>query len=145
MIWATVITDASFCHKTKAAGWAAWIRIDGRKEPIKQYSSFSKKPQNSQEAEIKAAINGAFLAKKNGADAVLIQSDCMAVVDLVNRKTKKPAVIMRWRNWLADAGIADLPMFAKHVKGHTTVKDARSFVNRWCDAKANEARLGMVH
>lgn len=141
MRWATVITDASFNNKDMSSGWAAWVRVDDLDHPIKHYSSFSKlKPKTSTEAEKMAAINGVWIANKYGADAVLIQSDCMAVIHMLNGTTRKRKLISQWNCWIEAAGVSDIRMIAKHVKGHTRTKDARSHVNRWCDKMANKAR-----
>jgi ribonuclease HI len=140
MIWATVITDASFCDKTKKAGWAAWIRIDGIDAPIKRYGSFKGKVKTSTEAEKLAAANGLFIAQSMGADAFLLQTDCMAVVHLVTGFTKQQGLRDEWKRTMAKCGVLGKPLQAKHVKGHTSTKDARSYVNRWCDEMANKAR-----
>lgn len=140
MRWATVITDASYCDKTKKAGWAAWIRVDGIAHPIKKYASFKGKIGSSTIAEKKAAINGIWLAKKYGADAVLLQSDCLAVVHVIDKTTKKRNVLDEWNRWMENAGVLDVLVNSSHVKGHSTTQDARSYVNRWCDRHSNKAR-----
>lgn len=138
---ATVITDASYCDLTKKAGWAAWIRVDGIDEPIKKYGSFKSKVKSSTDAEKMASINGIYIAKMYGATKVLVQTDCMLVVHLTNGITKKQSLVDRWSYMLSSNGLADILLEARHVRGHTTVNDARSYVNRWCDSKANEGRL----
>lgn len=139
MSWATVITDASFCHKAKVAGWASWIRIDGLSCPIKRYGSFKTMPENSIEAEKMASINGMWIAKQFGADAILLQTDCLSVVHLIDGTTKQRKLKDKWTRDLASCGLLGTPIRAKHVRGHTNTDDARSFVNRWCDSKAKEA------
>ena len=140
MIWATIITDASFCDKTKKAGWACWIRIDGISEPIKRYGAFKGKVKTSTDAEKMAAANGLFIAKHHGADAFLLQSDCMLVIHLINGFTKSKGEVDGWSRMTAKSGVLGSLIKAKHVKGHTKTKDARSYVNRWCDDMANKAR-----
>jgi len=139
MIFATVITDASHCGETNAAGWAAYIRIDGQKAPVKMYAPFKKPLTTSMEAELLAAINGMCLAKFHGAEQILLQTDCLAVVSLINGQTRK----RRLRNkFFAACDLAKLDpteVRARHVKGHTRVQDARSYVNRWCDKNARAA------
>lgn len=144
MTSATVITDASFCSETRAAGWAAYIRIDGVPEPVKAYAAFREPLINSAEAELLAAVNGLWLARQHGAEHLLLQTDCLAVVHLINRK-------YRGRRWklhrvlvaaFADKGLDLVAVTARHVKGHSGVKDARSYVNRWCDRHAKAAMRG---
>ena len=138
--WATVITDASYSDRDNNAGWAAWVNIDGLAYPIKKYGSFSSDVNNSTEAEIKAALNGMWIAKKYGADAILLQTDCMAVVHLITGFTKKAKLISEWNCKIEKAGLLGIQIRSRHVKGHTKTKDARSHVNRWCDKHANKAR-----
>jgi ribonuclease HI len=145
VIWATVITDASYCHKTNRGGWAAWIRIDGRSEPIKKYGSFKRNLPNSTDAEKKAALNGMVIAKAYGADAILLQTDCLSVVHLIDGTTKKRKLIDEWTRYLASCGLLAMTIKGRHVKGHTKKTEPRFFVNRWCDEKANEGRLNYVN
>jgi ribonuclease HI len=140
MCFATVITDASFDDKTGKAGWAAWIRVDGVAEPIKKYASFKNSVKTSMDAERLAAINGIYLASRYGATRVLLQSDCLGVIHLIDGTTRKRSAISEWYCAKEKAGILGVTLFGKHVKGHTSVKDARSHVNRWCDKMANKAR-----
>jgi ribonuclease HI len=140
MIWATVITDASFDDRTGKAGWAAWIRIDGVAEPIKAYGAFKGKVKTSTDAEKMAAANGLFIAQKHGADAFLVQSDCMSVIHLIEGITKARSVKDDWSKKMMAAGVWGKIIKARHVKGHSKTKDSRSYVNRWCDEMANKAR-----
>lgn len=131
---ATVITDASFCNKSNAAGWAAWIRIDGA-VPIKAYGAFKGYIARSDIAEMKAAINGIYLARKHGATSILLQTDCLVVVHMANGQCG-PKGKSRWHRAMKAAGLTKDGITARHVKGHTTTADARSHVNRWCDENA---------
>lgn len=132
---ATVITDASFCHQTRAAGWAAWVSIDGHFAAIKMAGATKVKPLNSTFAEIYAALNGIWLAHQHGADTVLIQSDCMTVIHLVAGRCKNTEMVRLWTEAMA---LIPVKLTARHVKGHNygRVKDARTFVNDWCDKQA---------
>lgn len=124
---ATVITDASWCPNTKAGGWATWVAMN--KGRIKKAGLFKELADTPTQAELWAALNGVWFAVEAGATEVLVQTDCQGVVDQINK-----------------AQIPDLKYFqgmtiiARHVRGHTKVQDARSFVNRWCDT---EARIHM--
>lgn len=135
---ATVITDASFCPKTKAAGWAAWVRIDGRKEPIKKYGAFKQSVENSRDAEMLAAINGVFIAAREGATQVLVQTDCLAVVHMFEGVTVQQTIKDAFTRAQAKAGILGLNVSSKHVRGHTNDPASRSWVNRWCDEQAGK-------
>ena len=139
MTRATIITDASFCHKTKAAGWAAWIRIDGLPEPIKRYAEFRQPVNSAQEAEMLAAINGLWLAAQHGVTVALVQTDCLAVVHMLNGQTKNSGLRDDFTRAMAKAGVLHVNYSGRHVRGHTQTADARSYVNRWCDAQAKTA------
>ena len=80
---------------------------------------------------------GMWYAYHAGVRIMLIQTDCLAVVEVVNKSTTPGQAGMR--KILQDAIAAHMPgieIRAKHVKGHTTNEDARSWVNRWCDYHA---------
>lgn len=142
MTRATVITDASFCSDTNAAGWAAWIRVDFHAEPVRLSGPFRTNPETSGEAEIWAAVNGIFAAARHGATVVLVQSDNLGVVEGINGHSKKYA---KWWNAALKRAFSgpDAPavphLHARHVKGHSKNSDARSWVNRWCDRKSRAA------
>lgn len=130
--WATVIVDASFCPQTKLATWAAWIRMDGAPKTQK-VAAFRDTVASSTEAELRAALNGLYLAQKMGAEAVQLQSDCMAVANALDDPCR--AVLFTRR--MEAAGITGLRMVKlKHVKGHTNGDDARHWCNNWCDNAA---------
>ena len=133
---ATVITDASFCDKTKTAGWAAWIVMDGIRH--KRYGAFKNKVERSDLAELYAGWNGIFLARKLGATNVLLQTDCEAAIQMlsggVSDRQKRYMKRLRKKKFLDMSGVT-----FRHVKGHTDVDDPRSYVNRWCDEMAKTA------
>lgn len=135
---ATVITDASFCPKTKAAGWAAWVRVDGISEPIKRYGAFKEPVASARDAEMLAAINGVFIAAKVGATQVLVQTDCLSVVHMFEGVTVQKSIKDAFTRAQAKAGILGLKVSAKHVKGHSNDPASRSWVNRWCDEQAGK-------
>lgn len=139
MTRATIITDASYCDRTKAAGWAAWIRIDGASDPIKKYAEFKQPVSSSREAEMLAVINGLWLAAQHGVTVALVQTDCMAVVHMLNGETKKKSIRDEYSRARAKAGVCHIKVSGRHVRGHTQVADARSYVNRWCDSRAKTA------
>lgn len=122
-ISATVIADASWCPYTKAGGWACWISSSHFK--VQKTGLFHKLASTPTEAEKWAALNGLWFAHEAGARNILIQTDCLHVVNLINNK-----------------GLEDLDKFfgatiyAKHVKGHTHRPEPRFWVNRWCDEQA---------
>ena len=139
MISATVITDASFCHETRAAGWAAHVQVDTMSGPVRMSAAFRDTPANSAEAELLAAVNGLWLATQRGAEQFLLQTDCLAVVTIVNGRSRKGLLRFRFAAACEAVGIDPMIVTARHVRGHSGVLDARSHVNRWCDRHAKTA------
>lgn len=127
---ATVITDASFCPNSKAAGWAAWVTVNppqGQVYRVKRSGNFHRKIRNATEAEKYAAFNGIWLAYQEGCRRILAQTDCLSVVQ------------EGWRAgypYIAETHWPDAEIEWRHVKGHTRHEQARYFVNRWCDTEA---------
>jgi len=132
---ATLITDASFCPKTRAGGWAVWITFDGGVR-CKKAGRFTDKPQHSVMAECRAAMNGLAIAYARGARDILLQSDCMAVSTMLTQGKWgfKKAKTLHFPNAV---------ITYRHVKGHTKNGNARSYVNRWCDAEAGQHMRAM--
>lgn len=140
MTRATVITDASFCATTGAGGWAAWVRLDTIKGPVKQSGCFHERQTSSTFAEVYAALNGIWIARALGATEILLQSDCMTVKHLRDGRCKSPGLVKAWTEALGREDMAGIKVSVRHVKGHNyhRTKDARTFVNDWCDRKAKE-------
>lgn len=130
---ATVITDASFDHRTRTGGWAAWIRIDGVPGPVRRSGILRELAADSSEAEMRASAIGIFIAAQFGATQILVQTDCMTVVHAIKGKGSR---VKAWHEMLAVLPYENLKLQARHVKGHTANPAARSWVNRWCDENA---------
>ena len=139
MIFATVITDASHCSETFAGGWAAYIRIDNCRDAVCHHAAFKKPLRTSAEAELLAAVNGLWVAQSLGAERMLLQTDCLAVVNLVNGHARRGTLLQTLSKACKVTGLDLSLVSGRHVRGHTKVKDARSYVNRWCDRMAKEA------
>jgi ribonuclease HI len=164
MAMVTIIADASFCPTSRAAGWAAWIKADGRDSVLISGSLTKIAPVSSGEAEFFAVANALYKAVKDGfirrQDRVMIQSDCVAVLEamlwgLDCRESRHPEGCALRRpptrpGLVAGAGetalttiggIAanlDLALCVRHVRGHTP-GGGRQWVNRACDQAAREA------
>lgn len=130
---ATVICDASFCSRTKAGGWAAWIAYDGGTKG-RHSGKFRSRPSNSGTAELQAVLNGIWIAYQNGARDILVQTDCMAIVHAVKGGSVYGKIfVAAKRDHFPLAAVR-----AKHVRGHTDVADSRSWCNRWADKEAKK-------
>lgn len=135
---ATVITDASHCPDTKVGGWAAWIRYDGDRGPTCRSGPLRGKIPNASHAEVRAALNGIWLAQTIGADRILLQTDCQTVLDLITGKLKAPDLVALWAAAFERADMKGLVIEGRHVKGHGPITDARTYINDWCDKFAKQ-------
>lgn len=135
----TVIADASFCHRTRAGGWAVWINVnwpDGSHRRIKAHNRFKRRARSSAHAEQMACMNGIWAAYQAGAREILVQTDCLEVVQSQGRTNSRKS----GGEYLAAAAELwpEAALTWKHVKGHNlaNVDDRRTFVNDWCDKQA---------
>lgn len=140
----TVFTDASFCHRTKAAGWAAWAKRSDM--PTFFYSApFAMEVADSFEAEAGAIGNACFLLMKRGYiggdQHVLIKTDCLAVISAVGRFAHKNAGrIEKYMVPVKQAKEAVRCLEIRHVKAHSGKSaGARFAVNERCDEAARAA------
>lgn len=141
-IRSTVLSDASFFRSTKGtsvAGWAAWVRIDGNPTAIRGYGSIhNDETLTSTTAEMYAAINGAWLAKRAGAESALIRSDNMTVIGCIRNVNTGIEMKRIWTNALIRADLVGFPLSARHIKGHGEINDSATWANDWCDKHAKK-------
>ncbi len=134
---ATVITDASYDHRFKVGGWAAWIRCDGDSGGLRRSGPLKEKVPSSTNAEVRAALNGVWLARNTfGATHILLQSDCMTVIQLSLGQVKAVDLCALWAAAFEREDMAGVQITARHVKGHGPITNARTHVNDWCDRYA---------
>lgn len=139
----TLMTDASLCHKTGAAGFGYWCASDRGKRAggniIKgvvkdSYEAEFKGVANS----LQASINAGLIAE---GDRVLVQLDNLGVVNCINDKNNKPrhdlVEVMRFITNTAKKH--RLKIVCRHVKGHTNLTDNRYLANDHCDVRAKKA------
>lgn len=122
----TIFTDASFCHKTKSAGYACWIKF-GVNGETERFSGHDNKLRNSMEAEYHA-MKIALIYVNNFIDhqnkVITVQSDCVPALDKLRVRV----------NDYIDGDYSHISF--KHVRGHQNSFNARSAVNEWCDGEA---------
>ena len=136
-LFCTVLTDASWCPHEKVAGWACWIVCND--ERYKRFDAFFEKVDTPVEAEIKAILNGLFIARRVfNADRYHVVSDCTQAMAAL--KGEWPTD--KWKLKLLDI-IGSASVSYKHVKAHTKATDKRSWVNNWCDFNAKIAMRSM--
>lgn len=139
----TAITDASWCPKTKAGGWACWVTSSQQRQQWQGGLDYF--CTNSAEAEtcaimltIRALENWGFM---RGDHKLLVQSDCYPALDCFNNRdrdtwnpksTIQKAAVNDVR-YLLDVNTVEF----RHVKGHQdSRKGARYYVNNWVDRQA---------
>jgi ribonuclease HI len=136
---ATVITDASWCPHTNAGGWAAWINVNypgGGHQRLNRSGNFNKLVESSTWAEAYAAWNGIWLAYQMGARDILVQTDCLELVQRNGRPSSVKGASEL--NCAKEAYWPDARLRWRHVRGHTSGDDRRSWVNNWCDREARK-------
>jgi ribonuclease HI len=159
---ATIFADASYDGRNKAAGWAAWIKADGRASAMAS-GAFKALPSSSSDAELLAIANAMHSANRlgmidDGAE-ILLQSDSVHALSIVlwaipgsierpheNSATifpyKKPKLKDDARKAVevirAIVSVRELKVACRHVRGHTEGA-GRQYVNRAVDAAARKA------
>lgn len=133
----TINTDASFWHHQQKGSWAFWAVCN--KFKITKSGVFRGKVKNSSEAELKCMINAVFCVLKAdvGITKVIINTDsqiCMKAIARNNPNSSLYKCVTMFRNMTKGVAIE-----MRHVKAHSGVKDARSYVNEWCDTHAKKA------
>ena len=138
----TIINDSSHCGQTGAAGWSSWIACDRGKRRFG--GGFKRKVSNASVAETQGLINGLVAAIREGlvqkGDNVLLQTDAQSALLLLEGKrepkTEDDKISIDYFKHVA--GKFDLQFNFRHVKGHSSVQDARSHTNRRCDEEAGK-------
>lgn len=127
----TVNTDAGL--KGDIGAYAFYIRDDDRTRTGS--GKFKKTPENSTDAEIMAIINALhFLIDKydfTGVDEIVVNTDCTAAIHHLKTGSLKPnlsSIYVEIKNKIT------CKLKFKHVKGHTSGKKPRNWVNNWCDS-----------
>lgn len=141
----TVMSDASFCPTTKAAGYGYWIACDRGK--IAGSGAFRVDVPSSGVAELLAAVNAIDRACKEGlvekGDMILVQSDCLSAVKAFSfGRNRNSFCDLAWQGMLHVFNLRreiGFKLKGKHVKGHSANISSRFASNNLCDQKAYEA------
>lgn len=137
----TVIVDASYCDKSGAGGYGAWIACSRDRKP---YGGPVVGAPNSGAAETMAICNALWHGLKDkliqAGDEILVQTDCMTAIKVYEEG--------KWRHekegeafaWLQDVSRQfNIEVTFRHVKGHSNNQDQRSKAQGHCDSRAREA------
>ena len=138
----TLMTDASHCQQTGAAGFGFWCVSNRGK--LAGGKPLNGKVKDSYEAEAKGVANSLVIGFRSGiiqqGDTVIIQLDNIAVVFGVNGKLKKKRKdIKHVLNFINNFKIENnLSIECRHVKGHSKKTESRFSANKHCDRLAKE-------
>lgn len=144
MISITIITDASFCPNTKAAGYSCWIASNGGKQA---FEGPLNAPRDNNVAETMAIVNALWHGFKHGLikpkSDILIQSDSETAIGIL--KGEKIPSNQQYRDAVAYVqGLVSrysLTLRYKHVPGHTKGADSRTRAQNHCDVAAKRQML----
>lgn len=133
---AHIYTDASFCDRSRAAGFGAYIRLDE-----KEYlcSDFLFGCRKSIEAEIYAAYNGLYLAKQLGAQKCHLYMDNDILIRTMNNLLVKNKAKRRYEPYKKILRSLRLSVDYQKVDAHTKGRHkfgSHEFYNDVCDKKA---------
>lgn len=144
----TINTDASYLPLEKVGGWAFWIRSDDF--VFKKFGYFKEPLNDPLEAELFAVINALAYLSNQGirCTKIIVNTDCYPAIDFLNKKTVSRLrkikigsvpLLVYYNNLITKLlGHNSKNIEYRHVKAHTAITNARSFINDWCDARAKE-------
>lgn len=139
----TINTDASYMHHTKKGGFAYWIVLD-KDRKITNSGPIKYEINDALDAEIAAIGNAiAHLLSLDDLPSVkllVFNIDCVpAYHQIVSAGNPRP-IAKQVRSLLGKLKARVRPHKTnwKHVKAHTKEKDARSYVNNWCDIESRK-------
>jgi len=143
----TINTDASFSKQYNRGTYAFWI-VSNR-FVIQRAGILRKKCSRPEIAEFRCIINAIHvLGKQNcvGIKKIIINTDCLNVIHLINKDKSAIAryrlasfgsmLVFRFEEVIRSHKLHKIPIEIRHVRSHTGVDDARSYVNEWCDTEA---------
>lgn len=154
----TIFADASFCHRTSAAGWGAWAKGDGWDAGSTFGGELKTRCLNAGEAEIAAIANTLITLQRQELlhDEIMLQSDCLRALQLIRQAVRvkgsvRPVVSNHKRGAPIPASnlipsplekqaldvinlavVECQTLLLRHVRGHKN-GEGRQWVNRKCD------------
>lgn len=147
----TINTDASFHPSLKYGAYAFWAICNDFK--ITKSGVFRKKCINPDDAEAKCIINAltVILKAHKGISKIIINTDSLNAIAYLKNDKKH----IRKYGLIPNKGIEFSRLFCllvkktviefRHVKAHSGVDDARSYVNEWCDSESKRRMWSKVN
>jgi len=158
----TLFVDASFCHRTHAAGYGAWAKKATFAKGLIFGGRLPKGITNAGEAELGGiALALRYLLEQQhlaGLDRLMVQSDSLRSLQLIARalprarianhaeaaavtKAQVAPTVMEAKALMAIKGrVEQIDLLVRHVRGHKRGQK-RQWVNRKCDAEARRHML----
>ena len=137
----TIISDASFCPNTKAAGYGGWVVCNRGNNA--NGGPLRGAPDNNA-AETMAICNVIWEGLKanliQSGDHLIVQTDCSTAIKVYKEaswKSEQEGTAFKWLN--DQLRKYNLTIEFRHVKGHTSNQDQRSKAQRFCDERARSA------
>lgn len=141
-MYATLLTDASWCPHTGAGGYGFWIACERAKLP--GGGSFKGKVEGSNAAELMAIVNSVYHIVTGGivqrGDHILIQTDSLAAIGAIEgkRHTLGKQERKARQEFFRLVNEHKFRYTLKHVKAHTNREESRFVANRMCDLRAKQ-------
>jgi len=148
----TINTDASFHTRLKIGGYAFWAVSNDFK--ITKSGVFRKKCQTSDDAESKCIINAltVILKAHKGISKIIINTDSLNAIAYLTKDIKhiskyglSHSKMRQFQQCLSMLPINKTKIEYRHVKAHSGIDDARSFVNEWCDNNAKKMMWNKIN
>lgn len=140
----TIIADASFCDKTKAAGYGVWVAGDYGRGP---FSGPLPAPLCNNTAEIMAVANALWHAASSNfirkGTSILIKTDSVTAIRLFNQdrypKNEQQTIALTFFNKIKNE--LGLVIHLSHIHGHTGRKEPGNVAQQKCDNAAKEEMI----
>lgn len=131
----TIISDASFCHRTKCGGYGIWV---ASKRGKKAFGGPAHGHTDNTVVECIAVANGLYHGIEAGLiytnDVILFQTDCKAAIHMFEGKRPPRGEEQQVYKWFMDTIVENRLSFQfRHVKGHSGRMDSRSLAQDKCD------------
>ena len=145
----TINTDASFHNNSKLGAYAFWAISNEFK--ITKSGVFKKPCNSSQDAEAKCIINAlkVVLLAHKGISKIVINTDSLHSAIILQGGIRRPDTIKRWKSITKVykeliGNFPNVKIEFRHVKAHSGTRDARSYVNEWCDRQAKKQLKNII-
>lgn len=144
----SLFSDASHCHETRVAAWAAWAKSE--RGQVSHAAPFLDRIKQTHQAELGSIVNGVFLVVSRGValpgDEILVQNDCMRALQLLRGGPKTAKATARDYHMLSMlkkfTTDNELLIRCKHIRAHAGTGTPGYYVHDLVDKMA---RSNMRH